>query len=252
MSEHEILNYKFRMETAFQVYEFVRDDARTKDEVLEAFSLPNQTADLIKGALGFLEALNIVSVGKTLVANVKVKEEMGFKIAVLHAIKASKDRKISYLWQVWADILSRDEPFDTNSLLSSLKAVRRDRQLSDETMDDTGKFAILKPMITYLGIIGESSVGGRLRFHPSIDPDMALYVLKKFAGTKTYLQARDFLIWVNDEILPVITKGQPAPAIVNSLQTLEDDGSIRLDDPSDYREKLSLPNNRTISRVVIA
>ena len=116
----------------------------------------------------------------------------------------------------------------------------------------TGKFAVLKPMTTYLGVVAEVSSGARSRLYPIVDQEVTLYLLKCHAGSKSYLQLRDFLIWVNDEVLPVISKGQASPAISSSLKELERQGSVKLDDPADFLEKVILPDSRKVSRVVIA
>lgn len=247
-SQREILNLKFRLETAFVLYRFIQSYKPSITQIIDTFSL--DTDELVRDALTLLQTVGMVTGQSSLEATTPVDDEIGFKAAFLHSIRSSKDGRVNYLWGIWKQALLREDDYGTDALLSILKSVRREMGLGDETADETGKFDILKPMMTYLGIVGESSTGTRLTFHPGIDPDVLIFILRKFSGRRDYLALANFLSFLNAEYLPVGSERKPVAAIVNSLIALETQGKIRLDDPTDYQQKVDL-RERRISRVVI-
>jgi len=248
VSQREILNVKARTQSSYRMLEYIRNHSPTHDALIESFSLGD--SELTEHSLMFLKLLGLVKGEDRIVSTVKVKDEYDFKSQVIQAIYKHPDLLVNYLGQVIRRIYACGRDLNEGDMLAILRDVRRKAGLSDETVKDTGKLDNLKPMLTYLGILGKHVVGNRVTYHQCLDPLVLHKLFTIFLGRQDIIQLAEFLEWVDENHLPALESGRPYEALVRSLKSAENMSLIKMDNPSDFRKRVTI-GDREISRVVV-
>ena len=248
-SQREILNIRTRTQASYRIFEFIQKYSPTRKNLIDTFSLGE--TELAENSLLFLRLLGFVKEEDKIIARVKVSDEYDFKLRILQAIYKHRDVMVSYVGDVVRQIYRQGQDLNENELLVILRDVRRKAELSDETMKDTGKLENLKPILTYLGVIGKGVIGNRVTYYQCLDPLLLHKLMGFYLEEHDSIQLAEFLEWLDKDCLPTLESGRPYEAIARSLEAAERMALMKLDDPSDFRKKVKI-GGRDVSRVVLA
>jgi len=240
----------------YQIYSFIRERKSVSyDEIVNNFSVSEigpEGNELIKEALGFLSLVGIIEGNNLLKVKRCVNNELDFKIELLNAIHTHVDVYVRYFSDIIREIYELGKKIKNKELLETLRKVRREYKISDETVSDIGKFENFKPLIDYFGLLGKYHSKREVVYLQTLDPELLLNLLKKYSQNDVNIQIAEFAIWMNHNFLPTIDGvGELYNSMKNTLLFLETMGLIKMDKPADFRKVLSIQEGRKISRVVI-
>jgi len=218
--------------------------------VIDDFSVRSDGAEegeLTRESLLFLSTTGLVDTNETLRVSKSVDNEREFKIRLLEAIHTHADTYIRYFSDVIRDVYQIGKNIGNRELLNALRKVRREAELSDETSSDTGKFENLKPLIDYLGLLGKYSIGRKVVYIQTLDPELLLGFLKSYQTGIVDIQVAEFVVWLDQSFIPAVDKiGEPYNSVKNSFLSAETMGLVRMDRPADWPV---LNIERKVSRV---